>query len=204
MSVKAEVDDEPRSVSPDDAPDQASAPTELSKDEIFFALSNHRRRYVLHYLKQVDDELVELSELSEHVAAWDNGIPVGETTSTQRKRAYVSLRQTHLPKMNELGIIDFDTIRGTTQLAARAEDLEFYLEVNEKDELPWSGLYFGLGTLMSLLTGAIWLGIPPFTVFPTIPFMMSMALLFTLVALAHVFQSERMRIGNDRAPPPIP
>lgn len=200
MSVKTEGTYETRPTVADTPDGEADESQEdLSKDEIFFALSNYRRRYVLHYLKQVDGE-ADLSELSEQVGAWENGVEVDETTSTQRKRAYVSLRQTHLPKLDDLGIVEFDPVRGTARLTDRATVLDFYLEVNRKGELPWSSLYLGLGVLMSLVAVAVWIGAPPFTALPTITYTASMAFLVTLVALVHVVENKRMRIGTEGAP----
>lgn len=193
MSIKFELDaakDETPSL-PDDQ--------ELSKDEVFFALSNYRRRYLVHYLKQTNRP-ADLRELSEQIAAWENEIDVPRTTSIQRKRVYVSLRQTHLPKMDDLGIVEFDSVRGTARLTDRVADLDLYLEVNQKDDLPWSGLYFGLGSIMCIVAATVWMNLPPFTLLPTIAYVAGFAALFTLVALVHLFQSERMRLGTGGPP----
>lgn len=102
-----------------------SPPSELSKDAIFDLLRSSRRREVLHYLNEQATE-TNIGTLAEHVAAVENDIDVNELTSTQRKRVYISLYQSHLPKMADHGVIEYDD-RGTVRLLEPAELLFPYL-----------------------------------------------------------------------------
>jgi DNA-binding transcriptional LysR family regulator len=95
-------------------------------DQVFFALSNHRRRFVLDHLHR-DRNPCEVRELVEALAAWENGIESSQTTSIQRKRAYVSLRQTHLPTLADLDLIDYDPDRGVVDTGDRWELVGEYL-----------------------------------------------------------------------------
>lgn len=108
---------------------EASRPTEghgLSKDVIFDLLKNGRRRDIIEYLIAAD-RMVTIAELSEHIAARENDIPLEELTSTQRKRVYVALYQTHLPKLDDAGVIDYESNRGTVLLTERVSALDPYL-----------------------------------------------------------------------------
>ncbi|WP_254534747.1 DUF7344 domain-containing protein [Halomarina litorea] len=87
----------------------------LSKDTVFEALTNSRRRATLHYLEANDGE-ANIGDLAEHIAADENGISELELNSAQRKRVYIGLYQCHLPKLDEMGIVDFDKHRGTVVL----------------------------------------------------------------------------------------
>src|SRR6056297_2116585 len=74
-----------------------SATTAITTDDLFKTLSNRRRRYVLHYLKQhAGTGAVPIRTLSEHIAGWENGVDVATVNSKQRKRIYTALHQTHL------------------------------------------------------------------------------------------------------------
>jgi len=85
----------------------------MHKDEFFTMLSNNRRRTVLRYIDIKSDEApFSLGELSEVVAAQENDKERKELTSSERKKAYVGLYQAHLPDMDEIGLIDFDSDRG--------------------------------------------------------------------------------------------
>lgn len=100
---------------------------ELSGDVVFDILRNERRREVLEFLR--DARTTTLSELAEHVAARENDKPVRELTSSERKRVYVSLYQSHLGKMAEAGVIDYDRSRGSVELREEASQCFVYLDI---------------------------------------------------------------------------
>jgi hypothetical protein len=125
----------------------------LSQDLVFDILSSPRRRYVLYYLRQ-SGEPVELTTLAEHVAAWENDTTVEELTEQERKRVYVSLYQTHVPKLDEANIVKYDQETGEVGLAAGARQVDEYLG-QPSEEFPWQQLYLvlaGVTTLILALT----------------------------------------------------
>ena len=83
--------------------DRSGSPTE---QEVFDILSNRRRRYALYAL--LNDDTTTIGSLAERIAAWENDCPVDEVTSTERKRVYTALQQSHLPKLERTGLISFD------------------------------------------------------------------------------------------------
>lgn len=128
----------------DDA--QPSGEPQLSRDTIFFALSNQRRRHVLHYLKRCDGP-ARLRDLTEQIAAWENGLTVEDVRYKQRKTVYTSLRQTHLPMLEKEGIVESDESGDHITLAARADDLDRYLDLRPAERFPWAVYYAGLGAV---------------------------------------------------------
>ena len=127
-------------------------------DENFFVLSNYRRRFVLEYLDS-NPGPVSLRTLSEELSAWENESDTQMITSTQRKRAYVSLRQTHLPKLEDLGIISFDANRGIVEARSGLESLVPFLPQGDEPEPFHRGLYIGLGVITTTLLGMAVAGI---------------------------------------------
>lgn len=107
----------------DDAGDH-SAPT---TDEIFHVLQNERRRNALRYL-QGKDEPVRMRDLAEQVAAWEHDTTVVQLSSTQRQRVYIPLYQSHLPKLDEMGVITYQQNRGIVQREPRADLFDPYLD----------------------------------------------------------------------------
>lgn len=95
-------------------------------DVAFGILQNERRRRVLRYLR--DHPTTTQGDLAEHVAAIENGVPPGSLTSTQRKRVYVSLYQSHLPKLDDVDAIDYDPNRGTVARTPVTDEFLSYLE----------------------------------------------------------------------------
>lgn len=122
---------------------QPSSEEQLTLDVIFELLKNRRRRDIFRYLMEVE-RTVTLSELAEQVAAWENDIEVQELNSDQRKRVYVALYQTHLPKMDKAGIIEYEQDRGNITLSENADLLSMYLNDDTETETEWEKRYLGL------------------------------------------------------------
>ncbi|MCU4802368.1 hypothetical protein OB920_18485 [Halobacteria archaeon HArc-gm2] len=88
-------------------------------------LQNRRRRWVIELLATADGgpKQLDLLGLSKEVAAGENEKPIPELTDTERKRVYVSLYQTHLPRLDQAGIVDFDHEQGTVTLRSDGRTL---------------------------------------------------------------------------------
>lgn len=167
-----------------------------TRDDVYFALSNQRRRFVLDYLTRVSPT-AELRKLSAELAAWENDIEVDETTAVQRKRAYVSLHQNHLPKLDDLKIIRYDASRGEATLVDDVGALDLYLEATPRAELPWAHFYLGLGAIAGGVVAATWIGLPPFDRLPALILAGIVVLTFCATAAIHAVHTARSRIGTD-------
>jgi hypothetical protein len=133
---------------------------EPSKDTIFDLLRNPRRRYLLQYL-DTHAGVVRLSDLADALAAWELEDKEGNFTYKERKRAYVSLYQTHLPKLDEEGIIEYSQPRGTIELGPNYQYLQEYLQDSYDDTLVWLRPYLSGG-----FVGVTIVGLAQFTVLP--------------------------------------
>lgn len=122
--------------------------SELSQDIVFDILSSPRRRYVLYHLRTAD-QTVQLTDLAEEVAAWENDTEPSEITEQERKRVYVSLYQTHIPRLAEVGLIEYDKDSGRIALAEQAKDIDKYLDVNR--QYPWQRVYLLLAGVSAAL-----------------------------------------------------
>lgn len=78
----------------------ASTSEPLPLDTLFSILSNERRRFTLHTLRN-ETEPIDRRDLAEIVAGLENGKDREDVTPTERKRVYVSLHQHHLPKLED-------------------------------------------------------------------------------------------------------
>lgn len=97
---------------------------ELSEDLIFDLLSAGRRRAVLRHLEHELDE-VSFSDLTEAVAIKE-GLPA-DGTPDDYKKVYVSLYQTHVPKLEQAGVIEYDRDENTVSLTEKADPVLAYL-----------------------------------------------------------------------------
>lgn len=172
---------------------------DLTQDECFDLLSNYRRRCALHYLEQHGEATI--SDLSEQVAAWEYEISPDDVSYDERKRVYTSLQQVHLPRMDEVGVVEFDSDRGTVETGPAAEELDIYLDVVSGRDVPWSVLYVVMalanaGLFAGGLAGVTLLGrIAPlgWAVFAVTTFLVA--------SLAHAYLAwTEMRLGTGEPP----
>lgn len=109
---------------------QSEEVPKLSSDEIFHILQTNRRRDTIRYLLDADGP-VKMRDIAEYVAARENDTTVEELTSTERQRAYIPLYQSHLPKLDEEGIIEYNQSRGIVRPTEQLEIFKPYIEATE-------------------------------------------------------------------------
>ena len=141
--------------------------SELTTDETFELLKNARRRAVIRFLLQNNGH-AQLSELAEHIAAAENGISVHELSSDQRKRVYIGLYQCHLPKMDTLGVIEYNKNRGLVELQDSVTQLLPYLETGEEEPDRSPEVVLGSAFVIAavVLIGAV--GVGPLAAIPVV------------------------------------
>lgn len=176
--------------------------TDLATETIFRVLTEARRRYVVHYLKQVGHS-VPVGDLAEQVAAWENDKRIEEITSKERKRVYVSLYQSHLPTMAEEGIVRYDEDRGEVELTAAADAVDVYMEIVPRRDIPWRTFYLGLTVASAVVLTLVWLDVRPFTTVPDIGWAAVILVAFGVSALVQTYTSRRMQFGDDGPPPEL-
>jgi len=176
--------------------------SELSRNDIFDLLSNRRRRFVLHALKRMK-ELVELAELSTYVAAWETETEPEEIDREDRRSVYVTLRRTHLPKLDEKNVIQFDESENTVQSTELLDNIEVHTEVLHEKEISWSLYYLGLAGVCGLLLVAVITEAPLFDLFEPIHVGLFAAGIFFVSAAAHHFVERHSRFGVTQKPPEI-
>ena len=174
----------------------------FSTEVIFETLSSRRRRFTLHYLTQVGTS-VTIRELSEQIAAWENGVECHMVTPKQRKRVYTALHQTHLPKMNRLGIIVYDANRKTITLSKYIQDFDIYLDIVSPNELPWSRFYLLLGFVFFTLVIVAAQGIQPFSYLDGFGYALVGGGVLIATSCVHFISERRTQIGGTATPPDV-
>lgn len=164
----------------------------LSRDVLFDMLSSPRRRYVLHYLHRTGGT-AELGDLADHVAAWENDTTIEELGSQERKRVYISLYQTHIPKLDEVGIVNYDQANGVVRLSDQADQLAPYLTEQEETTFPWQSYYLVLAAASAALFVGVALGVPPFDLISEFAAAVIVTAAFALSAIVHYVVEHRSR-----------
>lgn len=171
-----------------------------SEDELFEILSNRRRRYVVHALDQAG-ETMEIGAVAERVAAWENDVDESDLSYDERKRVYTALQQSHLPKMDDVGIVEYDKHRGIIEPQPGLEDVDVYMDVVQGREIPWSQYYLGLAGLALALVAAVGAGLWPLGAIPEIGWMAAITVGFGVSASIHTYFDRTTRLGSPGAPP---
>ena len=156
---------------------------------MFDLLSSSRRRFVLQYLNDHDGP-VPFSELANELAAWENDTDVEDITERQRKRVYVSLYQTHIPKLEEAGVVDYDADSGEVRLRSRVNRLSAHLDADER-EFPWPVAYLAISAASLLFFLGVLFGVPGLAAVPLTAAVAVIVLAFAVAAIAQYFAGRR-------------
>jgi DNA-binding transcriptional ArsR family regulator len=172
---------------------------EIPKEDAFEILKNRRRRDILHYLKQNGSE-AEVGEMAKQIAAWENDTDVDAVTSKQRKRLYTALYQSHLPKMDDVGILEYNQRRGYVELTDEGSELDVYLEFVPGNDINWSQYYLALTCVSAVLFAAQYFGVYPFAL-STSTVTAVVVTAFGVSAFVHMYKNAMNKIGRQGPPP---
>ncbi|WP_435335636.1 DUF7344 domain-containing protein [Haloarchaeobius sp. TZWWS8] len=185
-------------------PDQSKAlgPT---NEELFEVLSNQRRRQALYYLLQRRDGGTTKRELSRQLAAWETQQSPEMVSSEERKRVYIALHQTHLPKLEDAGLVEYDSSTGAIELTDACDDLDGLFDTAEEQPVSWSKYYLGLGVVCLSVAGLVALGVSPFADLDGLIWAVVFPLLFVTTGAVHywkrgddqILDEGRFRSGGE-------
>ncbi|ELZ99324.1 DUF7344 domain-containing protein [Haloferax sulfurifontis] len=144
------VDAEPPAV--DDSPDDS-----LDEADIHDVLRNERRRLALERLRDAAGP-ESVGDLAEYIAVAESG--ESPPPKNVRQSVYISLHQTHLPKLDSLRIVAYDSRGKTVSLGSAAAELDHFLADPEPTQPPLALLSLAtcLAGLALLVAG--WMGVP--------------------------------------------
>lgn len=156
----------------------------LPEDDIHDILSNDRRRRTIKELQNCLGE-VSLRDLTEMIAEAETGqVPAPRDV---RQSVYNSLHQTHLPKLDEQGIIEYDSDRKTILLTEKSRHIDIYTEVVTRYGITWSQYYRTLGILALLVSFLAALDAPFFSTVDTALWVGGFLGMFVLSSVAQLW-----------------
>lgn len=145
----------------------------LEETEIHDVLSNDRRWRVLECFVDEGEDEVTLRELANRIARLETG--EDPPPRSARQSVYVTLHQSHLPKLDRLGIVEYDDVSKRIELGRRARELEQYLDMGGGEPRSWLVGGVAVTVLGALLTvastfGAPWVATYPPAAYATVAF----------------------------------
>jgi hypothetical protein len=160
-----------------------------SATHLYDLMRNVRRRYVLYYAEQSGGR-VSIEELVETIAAWESPSGTDAVSLDRRKSVYTALHQTHLPKLEQSGLIHYDRTDRAVAVRDRATRVELYPSPRT---LAWDR-YFGLLSAVSaLVVGLSALGVLPLGSLAGVPWTESVLCAFILVTIGYNYDRRRWR-----------
>lgn len=174
----------------------------FSEETIYEILSNRRRRFMIHILKQADDT-VELTELSRQVAAWETGTDLDEVSYNDRHSVYTTIKERHLPMLVAHNLVTYDSSADRVAATPALAQLDIYVETLQGSEIPWSLYYLGIASLSVLLLFAVVLEVPGLVrIGPTGVSLFTIAV-FAASGIVHYYHNTRSQLGSMDVPPEV-
>ena len=170
----------------------------ISRDDVFQILSNERRRRVLEQIES-EREAVEVTTLVDSIAAAEAAAGQEELDSDSthiRSSVYSALVQTHLPAMEDAGVIEYDRDEQMVRPTDRTREVQLYLEYSPGYDIPWAEYYLGLSAVCAGIVTVTWLSIFPFGQLSDIGVAGAVVVLFLVSSVVHVAEIRTQRIGT--------
>ncbi|WP_143423327.1 DUF7344 domain-containing protein [Halegenticoccus soli] len=130
---------------------------QLDEAEAFHILGNDRRRAAINRLAQSHGSIT-VSELAEQIAEEEAGSAA--EAENLYKSVYVSLRQTHLPKLAAQGIIEYDSDSQTIRPGNRMDDIRVYTSSPSRFEALQRSAYLLVSVVGLLAVVGAQFGVP--------------------------------------------
>lgn len=154
----------------------------LDQKEIHDVLRNERRQNVLKQLKQNMGRLT-VRTLAEALAEAETG--ESPPPRNIRRSVYNSLHQTHLPKMDDLDVVDYDRDRKVVSMRSNIRQVDVYMEAVTPYEVTWAEYYQFLMFLALLVVAIAELGAP---LLSSVPSLVLCFVFMAILGLSTVYQ----------------
>lgn len=105
-----------------------TTPTESEEtvfDTLLDALSYSRRRRLLARLDGSSAPM-PLANLADDIVAQERALPLADIPPEDAKRVYMSLYHSHVPRLEDVGLVEYDQERDTVSLRERSPVVEQY------------------------------------------------------------------------------
>lgn len=112
----------------------ASDGGESLPSRIFGALVHPRRRYVLYYLR--DRDRAQTDDLAVQITAWERDVRIEDAPAEASERVHAELVQSHLPKLDDYGFVEYDRRSGAVRYTYPPSLLDDAIELADTFESP--------------------------------------------------------------------
>lgn len=87
----------------------------ITLDRALDVFANQRRRYAIYYLQQHDKPMA-LAAVADEIAVYEDETDITDIPAEEIKPVYASLYHSHIPKLADAGIVEYNEDRNTATL----------------------------------------------------------------------------------------
>ncbi|WP_232702435.1 DUF7344 domain-containing protein [Halobacterium wangiae] len=106
----------------------ALAALDVDTDALMDVLSHARRRFVVACLAEYETPLT-LPDVADELAVWEYDARITEVPADAVAAIHADLYHTHVPKMADAGVVDYNPERELVALAEPSRELATYVEL---------------------------------------------------------------------------
>lgn len=126
---------------------------DIAESDVYHLFSNFRRRESMSILWRQSAEMT-LRELSEQIAAAE--AEQSPAPRPLRESVYNTLDRTHLPKLHEFGLVEYDGDRKLVRPLPESRRYHRYMDTGSPVGMSWGEYYRGLGIVgLFVTTGSL-------------------------------------------------
>lgn len=167
----------------------------LPEETIYEILSNNRRRTAFRQLSIAGEEIT-LRDLSVKIASAETG--QSPPPRGIRESVYSSLHQTHLPMLDEWGVVDYDRDNRSVSLCDNAHEIHRHMDMLTSNGLTWSELYRTLGVFSLLVILGSLLDAPVLNTLDPVLLTSILLFVFALTICSQLWRVRRVVLGVFR------
>lgn len=110
----------------------AAADEQLTPDDAFRLLADHRRRFAVSVLREHETPMA-LADLADEVSVKEFGSTITGIPAEDVKHVYMSLYHSHVPKLEDYGVVRYRQESDTVTTTPKIDGLAPYLDVAADD-----------------------------------------------------------------------
>jgi hypothetical protein len=165
----------------------------IAESDIYHLLSNSRRRETLTVLWRHSDAMT-LRELSELIAASEADL--SPAPRPLRESVYNALHQTHLPKLDAFGLVDYDPDRKLVRPCRESRQLFRYMDTVTSLGVTWGEYYRALGIVGLFAVVAALAEVPGFAAVDPLVYATGALALFAVSTCYQLFRGRSSRLAG--------
>ncbi len=140
LTYRDSIEDIDRELEPSEEDSENEEIEAIGKEDAFDILINERRRDILRLMGESEGSEYNVGDLIDEVSAKEVGKEIEELDFSDKKPVYTALRQSHLERMDEQEVINYDSDEGVVETGENFDILN-NIRKEDRGEVPADDFY---------------------------------------------------------------